>query len=64
MLDLLTESFQLDDVVMQRLSECWDQANQLRKDATPTSDAAVQAVQVCLSANHSVNVMHCAKSCA
>ncbi|WFD40278.1 uncharacterized protein MJAP1_003264 [Malassezia japonica] len=44
-LDLLTESFQLDDVVMQRLSECWDRANQLRQDATPTSDAAVQAVQ-------------------
>ncbi|WFD31809.1 hypothetical protein MSPP1_002848 [Malassezia sp. CBS 17886] len=32
-LNLLAESFQLDDVVMQRLQGCWNQANQRERDA-------------------------------
>lgn len=50
MLDLLTESFRLDDVVTQRLFTCWDEANQSRAAAhhneeAPASDEALRAVQ-------------------
>ena len=49
-LDLLTESFRLDDVVTQRLFTCWDEANQSRAAAhhneeAPASDEALRAVQ-------------------
>ncbi|WFC96053.1 hypothetical protein MBRA1_002709 [Malassezia brasiliensis] len=47
-LDLLTESFRLDDVVMQRLFACWDEASRPHAAAhneAPASDAALRAVE-------------------